>query len=184
MFSCYVTTFLEYLLVHNIQQSKFFVVQTLSQIAELQNYWGFRGSQYLKQISGAHRWILNNKMVSVWGLLDWPNFGCCLQSWDSGLSWWIMSYRSQDIRIWNLFGEPHQFWSKKISFDSHHISDDVDLSMVLSFVYESGRVLLRGHFVGSFFGSFWGHFGGNFWGWRQRGKKLTKSTGTTSSLKN
>ena len=43
--------FPEYVLVHNIRQSKLFVVQTLLEIAELKNYWGSRGSQYLKQIS-------------------------------------------------------------------------------------------------------------------------------------
>ena len=38
------TTFPEYLLDLTIRQSKLFVVQTLLEIAEQQNYWGFRGS--------------------------------------------------------------------------------------------------------------------------------------------
>ena len=64
------TTFPEYLLIHNIRQSKLFVAQTLLKVAELQNYLGSIGSQYIKQISGAQRWILNNKIVSAWVCLD------------------------------------------------------------------------------------------------------------------
>ena len=70
------------LLVHKIQQSKLFVVQTLLEIAELQNYWG---SQYLKKISGAQS--INPK------------------------------------------------WSFFFRFDSLHLSDDIDFSIVLSFVW-------------------------------------------------
>ena len=76
------TTFPDYLLDHNIWQSKLFVMQTLLAIAELQNYWGSRGSRYGKRISGAQWWILRNKIVLAWGRLDSPGR---LQSWDSGL---------------------------------------------------------------------------------------------------
>ena len=66
------TTFPEYLLDHNIWKFKLFVMQTLLEIAELQNYWGSRGSWYDKRISGAQWWILSNKIVLAWGHLDWP----------------------------------------------------------------------------------------------------------------
>ena len=62
----------QYLLVHIIRQSKLFVIQTLPAIAELQNYWGSGGSRYVKRISGAQRWILNNEILFVWGCLDLP----------------------------------------------------------------------------------------------------------------
>ena len=86
----------------------------------------------------------------------------------SALFWWFpsqhpedMKYTSRDIRIWNLFGESHQFWGQKFNFHLLHISDDVDLSTVLSFVCMNqggGGVFLGGYFGGWSFGSFWGSF--------------------------
>ena len=49
-----------------------FVVQTLLEIVELQIYWSLRGSQFVKRISEAQRWILNNKILWAWGRLDSP----------------------------------------------------------------------------------------------------------------
>ena len=40
--------------------------------AYLQNHWGFRGSRYVRKISGVQRWILDNNIVSAWGRLDSP----------------------------------------------------------------------------------------------------------------
>ena len=98
------------LFVHNIQQSKLFVVQTLFEIAELQNCWGSGGSRYVKRISGAQRWILYNKILSVWDCLDSPTVTSVdvVFKAETGLhlsifSWWIMSYRSQNCC-------PKQWW--------------------------------------------------------------------------
>ena len=55
----------EYLIVHNIQQSNLFEVQTLLKMIHFQNYWGSEGSQYVKRISGAQIWILNIKILSA-----------------------------------------------------------------------------------------------------------------------
>ena len=41
-------TFPEYFMDHNIQQSKWFVLQTLLKMADLQNYLGLGGSRHVK----------------------------------------------------------------------------------------------------------------------------------------
>ena len=71
-----------------IWQSKLFVIQTLLEIAELQNYRGSSGSRYGKRIFGDQWWILSNNIFLAWGWLDSPggtSFWCRLQSRDSDL---------------------------------------------------------------------------------------------------
>ena len=71
--------------------------------------------------------------------------------------WWIITYRSQDIRIWNFT----PILKKKFSFDSLHISDDI----AFSFVCMNQGGLLEGSFCRVIFWVFLGViFGDHFWG--------------------
>ena len=102
------TTLPEYLLVHNNQQSKLFVVQTSLEIAKLQNYWGSRGSGYAKRISEDQRWILNKKSCGREVILIRQQeqvliLSSKLRLWPTSQKiLWIISSRSWDICIYAL----------------------------------------------------------------------------------
>ena len=107
--------------IHNIQQSKLFVVQTLLEFPELQNYWGSNVHDMSKESLEVRdeSWIIKSLDMRLSWFARRNKFECCVQSWDSGLpvskNLWIISYRSRDICIWNLFEESHQFMKKKSS---------------------------------------------------------------------